>query len=300
VPDDALPSSVYRIQVLPTGQGYIRDLVDVTLDGEQAAYDLEGIANDTSVLAPLPPAEGEEPPADGEEPSVTTEPGWWLAQEGNAAFGEEEYRPNLLIQIDATGAVLQEIPLPAEVDSPEGGLIRSNGFEGVAVSDDGTRVVAAIQRQFADDQENGGVWYARVAVYDLETAAWEFYLYPLDPTDVEEDWIGLSEITNIGDGQYAVIERDKQVGGLAHTKKIYTFSLDGVEPFDGVVAADADLGGSVIEKTELTDVLEEFMPFEKVEGLALSTDGDLWALLDNDGGGLITVMVDLGALSGLE
>jgi hypothetical protein len=274
VPDNAMPSAIYT---LATG-GDVADvelLAPITSGGEQAFYDLEGIVIDTSIVAP-------------------ESAGFWLASEGNAAFGEEGYQPNVLVQVDAGGAVLQEIMLPAEVDSPAGGLIGSNGFEGVTLSDDGRYLLAAVQRQHTDDAENGGLLYTRIARYDLQEELWEFYLYPLDAPPNEDAWIGLSEITSLGGGLYAVIERDNQLGAAAQTKKVYSFSLDGLTPHDGLVTADADLTGAVLSKTEIFDVLDAFAPFEKVEGLAVTPTGDVWALLDNDGGELRSVLVNLG------
>jgi hypothetical protein len=200
----------------------------------------------------------------------------------------------VLIQVDAGGAVLQSIMLPAEVDSPDAGLIGSNGFEGVALSDDGRYLLAAIQRQYTDDEENGGVLYTRIARYDLQEELWEFFLYPLDAPPNEDAWIGLSEITSLGGGLYAVIERDNQLGGAAQTKKVYSFTLDGLTPHDSLVTADADLADVVISKREIFDVLDAFAPFEKVEGLAVAPTGDVCALLDNDGGELHSVLVNLG------
>ncbi len=275
VPDNAMPSEIYMIE---TGSevANIQSMGPLTLGGEAVLYDLEGIAVDWSVDAPEENA------------------GFWLASEGNAAFGEEDYSPNVLIQVDGSGAVLQEILLPAEIDSPEGGMIRSNGYEGVTISDDGAYVLAAIQRQYTGDEENGGAWYTRIARYDIANATWEFFLYPLDAPPNDDAWIGLSEITNLGNDVYAVIERDNQVGGAAETKKVYSFTLDDVAPYDGLVTGDADLSGAVIEKTEIFDVLAEFTPYEKVEGLAIDVNGDVWSALDNDGGELESVLVNLG------
>lgn len=278
VPDDALTSRIFNVEVQQSS-ARVREETAVTKDGEQASYDLEGIANNTSA-------------EDG---------GYWLASEGNAEFGKPEYLPNLLVRVDQGGNVLKEIPLPQDVDSPEGGLVRSNGFEGVAVSDDGRYLLAPIQRGYEDDDAVGGVEHTRIARYDLEEKTWDFFLYPLDPytqepEDPEEPLVvGLSEIVNLPGDRYAVIERDDQVGGAAQIKRVYSFSLDGVAPSDGPLTPESDLAGKVIDKTLLVDVLDEFSPFEKVEGLALTSSGELWAGLDNDGGEVETLFVRLGS-----
>lgn len=117
--------------------------------------------------------------------------------------------------------------------------MRSNGFEGVAVSEDGGSLLAAVQREFAGEEPVGGVRHARIARYDLATGVWSFFLYPLEPTDTEDDFVGLSEITTLGGGRSAVIERDARLGGAAGIKRVYAFTLDGVTPVDGAISAGA-------------------------------------------------------------
>ena len=275
VPDNAMPTAVYHIRAgVPSRFAPVRVLQQVTRNGEQARYDGEGIAVDSSILA-------------------LHKPGWWIASEGNAKFGKETYQPNLLVQVDAKGRVLREIKLPAEIDSPEGGLIRKNGFEGVAVSSDGNYLVAPIQRQFDGETAD----FTRIARLDLQTLSceddkdvrvctgqWDFFFYPLDETDDSKNWIGLSEIMSIGPDEYAVIERDKELGGKSKVKKIYAFSLAVLE------------NGDTIIKTEKADILSFFSPYEKVEGLAMTPNGDVWVGLDNDGGEVESRLVNIGRL----
>lgn len=265
VPDDALPSALYRIEIAGRNASLTR--TPILKDGAQALYDLEGVAVDTSVAAPAGNA------------------GFWVAGEGNAAFGADDYRGNLLIQVDADGNVLREVALPEAIDSPGGGVIRSNGYEGVTVSDSGRFLLAPIQREYASDAVVDGVRHARIARYDLVAERWDFFLYPLDKTTTSGDWIGLSEITNLGGDRFAVIERDKLQGGTATVKRVYEFTLDGVEATDGgPIVAGASLSGRVIEKTPLRDVRSQTAPFEKLEGLAVTSSGRLWTAVDNDGG----------------
>ncbi len=270
VPDNAVQTEIYAIGV-GGSTAPLTIQTPVLREGAQARYDGEGITTDTSVLAPA-------------------NAGWWLASEGNAAFGESSYQPNLLVQVDATGAVLRELKLPAAIDSPEGGTIRSNGFEGVAVSADGNYLVAPIQRQYAGEDPV----LTRIAQADLRTIAcdgldctadWQLFRYPLDPTDSSSNWVGLSELISIGPKAYAVLERDKELGGRQNLKKVYAFSLAGLSD------------GDTVTKVELADLLDEFAPYEKVEGLALMPNGDVWAGLDNDGGEVASVLVNLGRVT---
>ena len=146
VPDNALPSSIYSIQV---GDGFarIRDRMPVTRDGTPVLFDLEGIAIDTSVARPRKNV------------------GFWLASEGNASSTR-----NTLIQVDGDGAILREIFLPADVDAP-GGRVTSNGFEGVTVSGDGRYLLVAVQRPYSGETIAATglpVLHTRIARYDLE------------------------------------------------------------------------------------------------------------------------------------
>lgn len=280
VPDSALVSSIFRIDLLGPA-ALIRSVAPVMREDKQAAYDLEGIALDTSIEA-----------RHGGR-------GFWLAAEGNARFGASNYLPNLLVQVDSSGRVRREIRLPDDIDPPAApastdGKIQQWGFEGVAVSSSGRHLLAAIQRELAGEEAVGGRLHTRIARYDLRRDVWEFFLYPLEVATVEDGWVGLSEIINLGGDRYAVIERDNQLGGAAAIKQVYSFSLSGVKPFSGAVTAGSDLRRSVIRKKLMADLLEEFTPFEKIEGLAVTREGRLWAVLDNDGGQIESRLVQFG------
>jgi hypothetical protein len=291
VPDNAMPTAVYRVDI---GGSYaeVRTLRSVTKNGTQARYDGEGICLDTSIVAPGPYA------------------GWWIASEGDA-----DTEPNLLVQVSAFGSVLREIQLPASIDpaatpglpgfaqpAAGGQMIRKNGFEGVTLSADGRYLLAVIQRDF--DGEFSGPKYTRIARYDLGQLAagglnsglryggdWEFFFLQLD-SDETKNWAGLSEITTLGPDRYAVVERDKEIGIGSELKKVYEFGLAGlVADADGVPDAS-----DTVVKVELRDLLSDFFPFEKVEGLAVTPGGDLWVGLDNDGGEVQSKLVNTGSV----
>lgn len=291
VPDNALATSVFRVEI---GGKYaqVSKVGDVTVNGAQAYYDGEGIALDGSILAPALP-------------------GVWIASEGDGTT-----IPNLLVQVDGAGAVVREIQLPFVVDKGAdpglqgtaqpgagGQKIRSNGFEGVCLSDDGRYLFAAIQRDFAG--EFGSPKFARVARYDLDQLIqnpglqvglraggdWEFFFYQLDSDD-SDNWAGLSEIVNLGGDRFAVIERDKGVSIGSTLKKIYEFRLNGLTgDADGIPDAS-----DTVVKTLLADVLADFFPYEKIESLAPTPQGDLWIGLDNDGGEVENRVVNLGRI----
>ncbi|GIG92566.1 esterase-like activity of phytase family protein [Plantactinospora endophytica] len=193
--------------------------------------------------------------------------GFWLAVEGATGAG------NQLVRLDAAGVTRQVVPVPAEVAA---GLAKQ-GFEGVTAGTDqrGREVVwAALQREVAGDPT--GV--VRLGRYDVAAGTWSWFGYRLGTTDTPGDWIGLSEITVVGD-RLAVIERDKLNGPAAKLKRIYTVELPRAAAGSGPLR--------VLPKTLAYDVLPDLRATngwtqEKLEGLTVAGDGQVYAITDND------------------
>ncbi len=265
VPDNSFANQVYRIELSLEGESLIGKVdVEITLKGQRNALDPEGLVVDTSI----------------DKPDCA---GFWIASEGNAKFGSKRYRQNLLVQVDCTGQVLQEIALPPNVDSPTGGLISVQGFEGVSVSSDGNFLLAVIKTQYlADVERSGGTFYTRIARYSLETGQWDFFLYSLKPEKGGNIDVGLSDILNVGADCYLVIEQEKMPDGGGRIQRVYKFSLDGTQPTDEtfLVSPDIELTNKTVSKTLLVDLGGDYLPTENVEGLAIAADGALWAAVD--------------------
>ncbi len=246
----AVPDSYYkasRIFKIDTSKtpAIIDGLTELRKAGETVIYDLEGIAQ----------------AANGD---------FWLASEGNG-----KTRPNLLIRANATGEVLQEYTLPANVATQQ----TSSGFEGVSVVGEGasTRVYVVFQREWKNDPAGK----ARIGVLDPESGEWGFYHYPLDPA-VEGGWVGLSELTSLGSGQFLVIERDNQQGPAAEVKRLYRIDLSGLQP-----ATEGQTFPLVTKRLE-RDLLPKLKStggwvLDKVEGAAVDKQGRLFIVTDNDG-----------------
>lgn len=269
VSDKAFQPSLFRID-LAGSQASITELGRV----QAANIDLEGIA------------------LDPKSPAGTR---FWVASEGVPPA-----IPNLILHVESNGTVLKTIALPPSVAA----AITSNGYEGVAVSGDGNRVLVAIQRELTGDQPTvSGRRYTRVGVYNLLSDAWEaFYLYPLEAAPparpdlgAPAPWVALSDIsyagkTLSGKDLYAVIERDNRLSGLSQTKLVCFFTLDGLVSFgEGLLPAgttDASLKSArtVIYKA-CKDISKPLSPLEKVEGVFLARDGSIWFSRDNDGAG---------------
>lgn len=228
----------------------ITDEILLTRNGATVDYDIEGLAQR----------------ANG---------GFWVVSEGsgNGAQGN----PNLLVEVSAGGKVLREIELPADVAA----LKRSNGYEGVAVSGEGSKeqVFVAFQREWSGDPSG----YARIGRYTPSGDEWKFFYYPLDTVESPAGgWVGLSEIVALDENELLVLERDNQSGPDARIKRLYTVRLDGHSPQSQGSALP------VLKKTLARDLIRDLASSngwlqEKVEGVTVARDGSVYIVTDNDG-----------------
>ncbi|MER5553772.1 esterase-like activity of phytase family protein [Streptomyces sp. NPDC002793] len=227
-------------------------------------------------------AAGEPVGYDAEGIHARPQGGFWLAVEGKKGPG------NQLVRLDRHGVTQQVVPIPSDVAAGLG----SQGFEGVTATTgrDGREIVwAALQREAGTDP--AGV--VRLGRYDVRAGTWSWYGYRLGTTTTDGDWIGLSEITVVGN-RLAVIERDKLNGPAAGVKRIYTVDLPRTAAPQGAL--------TVLPKTLAHDVLPDLRATkgwtqEKLEGLTVAGDGHVYAVTDNDGlddSTGETVFLDLG------
>jgi len=212
--------------------------------------------------------------------------GFWAVSEGagtscNAADPATRRRNcNILLRISAAGVVEEEIFLPDAVNAKQ----RSNGFEGVAVTGSGAdeKVYVAFQREWIRDP----VGKVRIGVYSAADG-WKFLYYPLDPSESPAGgWVGLSELTALGDDRFAVLERDNQGGPDARIKRLYVVSLAGLTP----VAEGAGEIPTIAKTLARPDI--DLLPYlqstngyvlDKPEGFAVARDGKVYFNTDNDG-----------------
>lgn len=206
---------------------------------------------------------------DPEGIAVASDGGFWLASEGAGTLSDTENRPlnslNLILKLDHTGVISQVITLPEEVNA----LQVRFGFEGITEYDG--KLYVAIQRAWEGEEA------PRIGIYDLTAETWSFVFYPLDAVASQYGgWVGLSDITSLGDGTFLVLERDNQGGPDAAIKRIYTVDMSAVTD------------GETLTKTltmDLMDVLKAaggLVP-EKIEGLGLTAANDMYIVNDNDG-----------------
>lgn len=200
--------------------------------------------------------------------------GFWLASEGNP---EREKNPthSQILRVDEKGELQEIIDLPEELRQQA----TRYGFEGIAVAGEGDNETLwiAVQREWKDDPKG----LAKILAYNPVSKVWGVLHYPLDKP--AKGWVGLSEITAVGNDSFVVIERDNQIGDDAAIKKLYRFSTKDLKP-----AAIGAKEIAVIEKKLVRDVLPDLAAangtvLDKVESFAVDNDGVSYIITDNDG-----------------
>lgn len=95
------------------------------------------------------------------------------------------------------------------------------GFEGVAV--DGHTLAVAFQRAWGEERD------VRIGLFDKTECIWRFVFYPLDsPASPNGEWVGVSDLALLGNGEILAVGRDNQGGTDAAIKKLTRFSINGV------------------------------------------------------------------------
>ncbi len=194
---------------------------------------------------------------------------FYVASEGHP----KKDRPSLILHVLPDGEVAREITLPDSLEAEK----KRFGLEGIALADN--RLYVAVQREWNDDPKG----MTKILSLDLGSDTWGVMHYPLDkPESAAGGWVGLSEIAALGNGRFAILERDNQAGTEAAIKRVYEIDLD------GVTAAPLGQTPPVLTKSLAIDLLPKLQAAngwtaDKVEGLTLAADGQLYAVTDNDG-----------------
>jgi hypothetical protein len=266
-------SRVYTMDVSQSPAVIAAETVLMDSMGELAAIDPGMVNGDQTVNL------------DPEGIAVRAGGGFWVASEGAGTVGDPS-RPfetfNLLIGTTADGDVDAVIKLP---DSTNARQVRF-GFEGIASTGgaDSEVLYVAFQREWADDPDD----QVRIGRYDVESGEWTFYYYPIEtPLSANGGWVGLSELTYLGDDEFAVVERDNQAGADATIKRIYRFSIAGLTPLADPAAGTIP-AFPVVSKLLVDDLMDDLqapngLVLEKVEGMTVLPDGTILIVNDNDG-----------------
>ncbi|MGH1565620.1 esterase-like activity of phytase family protein [Mumia sp. DW29H23] len=240
-------------------------------------YSVDTSATQARITRALTVTDGGKPAAlDVEGVFARPQGGFWLAAEG--ATGPQ----NALVRTDGAGAVQERVALPADVSAHVGKW----GLEGVTATNDrgGEHVWVALQRPLWTDPAStastvDGADVARIGRYDVRDRSWHWYGYRLEAPRSAADWIGLSEITAVDGDTLAVIERDKLNGPAAKVKRVYTVDIPARESRDGITMLRKRLAYDVLPDLRATRGWTQ----EKLEGLTIGGDGQVYAVTDNDG-----------------
>lgn len=194
--------------------------------------------------------------------------GYWVVSEGSGTVNDEN-RPvnslNFLFKIDVQGIIEKVITLPQSLNNNQ---LRF-GFEGVAEYNN--NIYVAFQRTWDGDTN------PRIGIYDTVSDTWSFFFYPLDTALSQNGgWVGLSDLTSLGNGEFLVLERDNQGGPDAAIKRIYKIDTTGLTQ------------NAMLTKTLVRDLMDDLaspggLICEKVEGVALMSNNNVWIINDNDG-----------------
>ena len=181
----------------------------------------------------------------------------------------------------------------------------NRGFEGMAYDTDDDILYAFIQTPIPnpDNATSAGSSVIRMLGIDPDTGeAVSEYIYLLDKADYLPGGVvdKIGDAVYLGDGEFAIIERDSSVDDVNGVKNIYTFNLTGatdvlnldIETVTGgqtleQLTADElqDFGISAVSKIKLANLPSlGYTPSDKAEGLAVMPDGTLVVVNDNDFG----------------
>lgn len=168
-----------------------------------------------------------------------------------------------LLEVGRDGRVLRRVTPP----EPFSRAPANRGFEGIAVSEDGRRVYAVLQRGLPEDARSRRT---RLLVFEVESGRFRVHPYPLGTRDAPQLGVGVHGLALEASGALLAVERDARSGREARVKRVYRLR---VPPQDG----------APVEAELAIDLLSHGYAHEKPEGVAITPDGR-WAILNDDDG----------------
>ena len=204
----------------------------------------------------------------------------------------EEYGPTVR-EFDLKGKWIRDLPTPdhyriafpnekAELEMPphnQSGRQNNRGWEGVAISVDGTKTYSILQNPLlqdgAVDDKNSRIGLnVRIWEYNLTNGESREFLYPL-----ESKSLGCSDIEAISPDRLLVIEREStKAGAIAKFKRIYEIDLSkasDIWPIKNLPTNEIHAGVTPVAKKLYLDLLApqhglagKSFP-DKIEGIAM-------------------------------
>jgi hypothetical protein len=210
-------------------------------------------------------------------------------------FISDEYGPSLY-EFDLSGKRSRVLKMPqrfsiahpaaepaVEARQNKAGRQTNGGMEGLAITPDGGKLYAAMQRPLIQDSRPGSGsgqkrigTNTRIVELDLVRGGTRELLYPLDDTAN-----GVSEILAVNSHQFLVLERDGRPGEAARSKRIFKIDIEGASDLSGQESLPSDgvpEGVAAVRKEPFLNLLAPEHGLagpsfpEKIEGLAFGPD----------------------------
>ncbi len=196
----------------------------------------------------------------------------WVGTEGEAHRG---VAPRILgFRLD--GALISELEIPPAYLPGEDRGVRSNhGFEGLSVSPDGSRIIAAVESALVQDGRNADLEHGtvvRLLIFDPGTrravAERAYRVEPVPdepkPSDAYRS-IGVSEILALDENRVLVLERSFSAG-VGNTVRLFLADLTSGDDVTGVASLPADL--NPVHKRLIADLADLGIDPDNLEGLS--------------------------------
>ncbi|MCC6175924.1 MAG: esterase-like activity of phytase family protein [Chloroflexi bacterium] len=231
---------------------------------------------------------------------------YWMGDEYGPGIVHVASDGTILMRLVPRGADLRGSSVSVRQVLPET-LTRkkvNRGFEGIALSPDGSRLFAILQSPLSNPDKKAGEASRniRLLVLDTSNAADPkpigTYIYQTQPYDqvgaAEQDDVKIGDMAGVSATRVLVAERDSTEGG--NHKKVYLVDLAQATDVTGrssiggrtlEQASDADLrraGVTVAAKSMVVDLAQLGFRPDKLEGLALVNPTTIAVVNDNDFG----------------
>ena len=196
----------------------------------------------------------------------------WVATEGDA----HRSVPPRIIAYRLDGSMRRELEIPsAYLPTGSKGVRSNHGFEGLSVSPDGSRIIAAVESALVQDGPNADLdhgTFVRLVVFDPVTGravaerAYRVEAVPDEPRPPSGyRSIGVSEILALDERRVLVVERSFSAG-VGNTVRIFIADLATGDDITGVASMPADV--EPVSKSLVADLAELGIDPDNIEGLS--------------------------------
>lgn len=232
---------VFDINVVPSAGGYTVSptFVTTSLLRNEAGQNFVGLSN--QITSPDPTA------------NLRLDPESIRVAPDGTVYISDEYGPNVY-HFDSNGNRIGVLPVPAkfqvafpmavgnfELGSNSAGRVPGKGMEGLAITPDGTHVLAAMQGPLIQDGSDG-TRYTRMVYFDTAhpNAAPKEFLYKLNPDpnkpgqNASKD--SVCDVVAINDHEFLVDERDGAANQVKHAYKIDITGAQDISNIDSLSA----------------------------------------------------------------